>query len=192
MALQDPAFPLDATTIPQVRLLGSVNEDTLTSFQAQLADVPPGDGPVVVELSTLGGDAEMGRRLALEVEIASRRLAPRPLLFLGRTIVFSAGVTMMAGFPRERRFLSADAVLLIHCRQLQKNLNIEAPLRGARLAVTQLLSEIENGLRVEQEGFAALIAGSDIAMDELMEKAAANWYVPAAEAVDRGLVSAIV
>jgi len=191
MALQDPTL-IDPLVLPQVRLTGSINDDTLTNLQNQLANVAPGDTPVVVEVTTLGGDAEAGRRLALEVATAARRLAPRKLLFLGKTIVFSAGVTMMAGFPREHRFLTEDAVLLIHCRQLKKELQIESPLRGARLQVAQLLSEIENGLRVEQEGFAALIEGSSLDMDELLERALTNWYVPAAEALERKLIAGIV
>jgi ATP-dependent protease ClpP protease subunit len=191
MALQDPTL-VDPLILPQVRLTGSITEDTLTDLQNQLANVPPGDAPVVVEVTTLGGDAEAGRRLALEVELAARRLAPRKLLFLGKTIVFSAGVTMMAGFPRDHRFLTDDAVLLIHCRQLKKEMQIDSPLRGARLQVAQLLSEIENGLRVEQEGFAALIEGSDLDMDELLDRASTNWYVPAAEALERGLIAGIV
>jgi ATP-dependent protease ClpP protease subunit len=191
MALQDPAR-IDPLLLPQVRLSGSINDSSLESLQSQLANVAPGDDPVVVEVTTLGGDAETGRRLALEVDLAARRLAPRKLLFLGKTVVFSAGVTMMAGFPREHRFLTEDAVLLIHCRQLSKELQIDSPLRGAKLQVAQLLSEIENGLRVEQEGFAALIEGSSLTMDELQERAAHNWYVPAAEARERGLIAGIV
>jgi ATP-dependent protease ClpP protease subunit len=191
MALQDPTL-IDPLVVPQVRLTGSISDDTLTNLQNQLANVAPGDAPIVVEVTTLGGDAEAGRRLALEVDLAARRLAPRKLLFLGKTIVFSAGVTMMAGFPREHRFLTDDAVLLIHCRQLKKELQIDSPLRGARLQVAQLLSEIENGLRVEQEGFAALIEGSNLDMDELIDRASTNWYVPACEALERGLVAGIV
>jgi ATP-dependent protease ClpP protease subunit len=191
MALQDPVR-IDPLVLPQVRLTGSISDATLDNLQSQIAAISPGDDPIVVEVTTLGGDAEAGRRLALEVATATDRLAPRKLLFLGKTIVFSAGVTMMAGFPREHRFLTGDAVLLIHCRQLNKELQIDSPLRGARLQVAQLLSEIENGLRVEQEGFAALIAGSDLGMDELLDRAATNWYVPAAEALERGLIAGIV
>jgi ATP-dependent protease ClpP protease subunit len=193
MAFDDPETPLiAATTIPQVRLAGSVDDAMLANFHGQLAALEPGTDPIVVELQTLGGDAEIGRRLALEVGLAERRLGPRRLLFLGKTTVFSAGVTMMAGFPREDRFLAPDAVLLIHCRQLQKTLTIEAPLRAAKLQAQQILSEIENGLRVETEGFEALIAGSDVTIDELIEKAAHNWYVPAHEALERGLIAGIV
>jgi ATP-dependent protease ClpP protease subunit len=191
MALQDPTN-IDPLALPQVRLSGSIDDASLDKLQTQLANIAPGDDPVVVEVTTLGGDAEVGRRLALEVDLAARRLAPRKLLFLGKTIVFSAGVTMMAGFPREHRYLTGDAVLLIHCRQLKKELQIDSPLRGAQLQVTQLLSEIENGLRVEKEGFAALIEGSSLTMDELLEHAAHNWYVPAAEALERGLIAGIV
>lgn len=192
MAFADPIAPPTLTDAPQVRLSGSIDQDALSAFHSQLAAVEPGDGPIVFEVSTLGGDAEVGRRLALEAKIAAGRFAPRPLLFLGKTTVFSAGVTMMSGFPRDHRFLTEDAVLLIHCRQLQKTVEIQSSLRGAKLQVAQILSEIENGLRVEKEDFDALIDGTDVSMDELLGKAATNWYVPAREALDRGMIAGIV
>jgi ATP-dependent protease ClpP protease subunit len=37
---------------------------------------------------------------------------------LGRTIVYSAGVTIMAAFPRADRWLSLDTRVMIHRRQL--------------------------------------------------------------------------
>ncbi|MDB5688331.1 MAG: hypothetical protein JWL91_207 [Sphingomonas bacterium] len=192
MAFDDPIARPQVTDIPQIRLSGSIDDGTLSAFNTQLAGVAPGDVPITVELSTLGGDAEVGRRLALEAKIAARSLAPRTLLFLGKTTVFSAGVTMMSGFPRDHRFLTEDTVLLIHCRQLQKTIEIQTSLRGAKLQIGQILSEIENGLRVEKEDFAALIADSDVSMDELLERAGTNWYVPAREALDRGLIGGIV
>ena len=50
---------------PQVRLLGTVCEEMLTAFRDQLAAVPPGEGAIGVEMTSPGGDADMGRRLAL-------------------------------------------------------------------------------------------------------------------------------
>ena len=193
MALSDPSSALDdlLQREPQVRLSGSVNDSMLASFQDQIGNLRGGEDPVIVELMTLGGGAETGRRLALEARIAGTRLGRR-LIFLGKTAVYSAGVTFMSGFPQRDRFLSRDAVLLIHSRQMEQTLSLSGPLRPSAERVRALMSEIENGLRVECEDFEALIHGSEVSIEELLERAPTNWYVPAQEAVDRRLVAGLV
>jgi ATP-dependent Clp protease protease subunit len=57
-------------------------------------------GSIVVELFSSGGTAEVGRRLAQEVRIL-RQVHGRDMWLLGKTLVASAAVTMMAGFPRD-------------------------------------------------------------------------------------------
>ena len=183
--------PPDAVFAPQVRLLGRIDEVLLTSFHQQMANVPAGDEPVAVELMTMGGDAEMGRRLALEIRLARERLNRR-IVFIGKTTVYSAGVTAMAGFPHEDRYLTRDTVLLIHCRQLEQTVQLSGPLRANAQRIREVMEQIEFGLQVEQEGFTALIEGSDITLDEVNARAATNWYVPAEEALKRNLVAGIV
>jgi len=46
-------------------------------------------------------------------------------------------------------------------------------------------------LALERQGFEALIQGSDISYDEINERAAANWYIPADEALKRRLVAGL-
>ena len=184
--------PPPALTQPQVSLLGTVGAAMLHSLAEQLAAVPPGDDPITVELTTLGGDAEMGRRAMLDIQEARERLAPRPLRFLGKTVVYSAGVTLMSGFPREDRFLAEDAVLLIHCRQLKEKVQLAGPLRTSVPLLKAKVAELETGIRLEAEAFEKLIAGSKVEMATLLEKALFNWYVPAGEAVELGLVAGIV
>jgi hypothetical protein len=193
VALSDPQHegPDLIRCAPQIRLSGSVDEAMLDNFMTQLANVPPGEDPIIVELMTLGGGAETGRRLALEVRLARERLGRR-MIFLGKTAVYSAGVTIMSGFPRTDRFLSGDAVLLIHCRQLDMTVQLNGPLKANALRLRQLIAEVEIGLRLEEEGFADLILGSQVSMDELMERAPTNWYMQAAEAAARGVVAAVV
>jgi hypothetical protein len=176
---------------PQVSLVGRVDEAMLKSLREQLADTPEGDDPITVELTTLGGDAELGRRAMLDIEQARERLRPRRLQFLGKTVVYSAGVTLMSGFAREDRFLTRDAVLLIHCRQLEEDVKLAGPLRTSVPLLKAKVHELETGIRLEIEAFEKLIAGSSIGMDELLEKALHNWYVPAEEALARGLIAAI-
>jgi ATP-dependent protease ClpP protease subunit len=176
---------------PQVRLLGSVDEAMLNAFHEQLAAAAGGEGPIGVEITSTGGDADIGRRLALEVRLAGERLRRR-LAFIGKTVVYSAAATFMGGFPRKDRYLTADAVLLVHCRQLEKTLDLEGPLKASRNRVAQLLGEIENGLILQEEGYAALIEGSSVSMDEISTKAEDGWYIQADEAVSRGLVAGLV
>ena len=176
---------------PQVSLLGTVDDQMVRSMLDQLAEVPDGDDPVTLEVTTLGGDAEMGRRAMLEVDLARERLKPRRFVFLGKSVVYSAGVTMMAGFPREDRFLASDAMLLIHCRQLDEDLKLSGPIRSSLPKLRAKCHEIETGIELEEEGFRRLIEGSEVTMDELLEKALYNWYVPAEEALELGLVAGI-
>src|SRR5688500_12897138 len=96
---------------PQVRLLGSVDEAMLNAYHEQLSAAEGGEGPIAVEITSTGGDADIGRRLALEVGMARDRLRRR-MVFIGKTVVYSAAATLMSGFRRDDRYLTADAVLL--------------------------------------------------------------------------------
>ena len=176
---------------PQVRLLGTVSEAMLNVFQHQLAAAEPGEGPIAVEITSMGGDADIGRRLALEVGLARERLNRR-LVFVGKTAVYSAATTVMGGFPREDRYLTRDAVLLIHCRQLQRSLELSGPLGASRVRLNQILGEIEIGVQLQQEGYAALVEGSRVSLDEITAEAEAGWYVRAEEALARGLVAGLI
>lgn len=177
--------------MPHVRLLGSVDEAMLTAFLDGIASAPAGEEPLAIEITSTGGDADIGRRLALEVGLARERLGRR-LVFIGKTAILSAAATMMTGFPVQDRYLTRDAVLLIHCRQLQKTLDLEGPLGASRNRVAQLLGEIENGLLLEREGYAALVEGSDVSLEEVSAKAKDGWYIQAEEAFARRLVAGII
>ena len=176
---------------PQVRLLGTVSEAMQNAFQDQRAAAEPGEGPIAVEIPSMGGDADIGRRLALEVGLARERLNRR-LVFVGKTAVYSAATTVMGGFPREDRYLTRDAVLLIHCRQLQRSLELSGPLGASRVRLNQILGEIEIGVQLQQEGYAALVEGSRVSLDEITAEAEAGWYVRAEEALARGLVAGLI
>lgn len=45
---------------------------------------------------------------------------------------------------------------------------------------------------IQNEGFQALIQGSKVTMDEVLRRAPENWYVEAHEALDFGLVRAVL
>lgn len=149
----------------------------------------PGD-PLVLELTTTGGDAEVGRRLAGDIH-ELRSLADRQTLFYGKAAVYSAGVTIMSGFPRADRWLAQGTMLLIHGRQLEKSVCLKGPLRAERVKVEALLSEIDAGLALQEHDFRRLIEGSDVTLEELLDRAQDGWYVPAEEALARGLIGGI-
>lgn len=177
---------------PTIRLHGTVDDDMLDTFLDGVAKAEGGQGPVAMEVCTLGGDAEVGRRMVLEVGLARERLKGRRLIFIGKTIVYSAGVTIMSAFPREDRFVTSDGVFLIHCRQLNKTLELSGPMRGSLPKVEALCQQLKLGCAMEIDGFERLIAGSDITIDELLEKALHNWYLTAEDALKRKLIAGIL
>jgi ATP-dependent Clp protease, protease subunit len=175
---------------PQVRLYGSVDDDMLRDFLRQMEEAPT-DTPTVVEVMTFGGDADVGRRLALEIRLAQKHFG-RVLYFLGKTVVYSAGVTLMAAFPRTSRYLTRDTVLLIHGRRMDKQVHLTGPLAASIQIARETLAQLEIGLQLEKEGFADLIAGSDITEHEICRLAQTNWYVTAEEALSRKLVAGLL
>lgn len=193
MAREDRGSNPPASVLaPQISLLGGVSEEMAKGLRDQLRELDEGDGPVALEMTTLGGDAELARRMVLDIDQARERLAPRRLVFVGKTVVYSAGVTVMSAFPREDRFLTADTVLLIHCRQLDKTIEINGPIRASLPQVKALCQELQTGIALEKQGFERLIQGSSVTLETLLEKALYNWYLTAEEALALGLVAGVV
>ena len=193
MARDDRTEPLPAgIREPQISLIGSVDECMAEHFRKALANPPEGDEPITVDMTTLGGDPEMARRMILELDSARERLKPRRIVFHGKSVVYSAGATFMAGVPRKDRYLAEDAMLLIHCRQLDKTIELQGPLRGSVPKIEALLHQLESGIELEEDNFERLIEGSDIEMAELLDKALYNWYLPATVALERRLIAGIV
>ena len=150
----------------------------------------PSEGPVVFELSTSGGDADFGRRIAQEIR--QWRNEKADLFFLGKSFVYSAGVTIMGAFDRSHRFLSPDCELLIHERKLKKTLRLDGALRACAAVVKNTLAEIQSGERLERDGFKELVGGSSITVEDLQAKVFdRDWYLPAAQAQQLGLVAGI-
>ena len=176
---------------PRISLLGEVGEPMAAALRDQLRGLGDNEGDVAVELTTLGGDAELARRMVLDLTEARRRIAGR-LLFLGKTVVYSAGATIMSAFARADRFLTADAVLMIHCRQLDKTVEISGPIRGSLPQVEALKAQLRTGIDIEERNFRRLIEGSNVSLDELNERALHNWYLTAGEALARGLVAGVL
>lgn len=176
-------------TATQLRLIGSVDEAMYNEFRNQLG-AAPGDGPLVIALTTLGGNPEIARAMADDVRLL--REAGRKIYFLGKAAVYSAGATFMAGFPVACRFLTKDTTLLVHERQIAKTISLSGPLRSCTAQLKAALNEIEQSIAIEESGFEALAEGADVDLAEIREKAPDNWYIGCEEARDRGLIAGII
>jgi ATP-dependent protease ClpP protease subunit len=176
---------------PQISLIGDIDKFTVERFLAQLAKAEQAGGDVALELTTLGGDPDMGRRIVLEIDLARARLKGR-FLFLGKTTVYSAGATIMSAFPCRDRWLSADAMLMIHGRKLEETIELSGPIRASIPMVEALLAQLNVGVAAEDENFRRLIDGCGISQEELHHKALHNWYLTAREALGRGLIAGIL
>ncbi|MBY4593268.1 hypothetical protein [Rhizobium redzepovicii] len=79
---------------PNASINGPIDEKAVTSFLDQIAAVRAGDQDLVLELNTVGGDADAARRIALEIRLFSER-AGRAAHCVGKSYVYSAGVTIL-------------------------------------------------------------------------------------------------
>ena len=176
---------------PDIRLFGKVDQTMLAEFFRQQAEVPS-NKPLVFELSTSGGDADIGRRIAQEIRMW-RTHQSREVFFLGKTYVFSAGITIMSAFPVTHRFLTADCELLIHERKMKKDIHLDGALRGCRTAICDALAQIDSGQRLEREGFMELVNGTPLTIEDIHAKVLEReWYLTSEEALKMGLVAGVI
>ena len=181
-------YPLLA--VPHVQLHGVMDGAMYANFQAQVANAPA-EGPLVVSLTTLGGDPEMARAMGDDVRLL-RDYTGRETLFVGKVAVYSAGATFMAAFPADKRFLTRGTRIMIHERLMFSTIQLNGPLGTLAATLKAKLNEIEDSIRIQDEGFAALVAGTGVTLDQLRERAPSNWYIGAEEARDLGLVLDVI
>lgn len=181
-------YPLLAA--PQVQLEGTVDERMYASFKQQVTNAA-GDAPLVVSITTLGGDPEMARAMADDIRLI-RDYTGRETLFLGKVAVYSAGATFMSGFPADKRFLTRGTRLMLHERQMNSTLQLSGPLNTLRPTLEAKLAEIADSIRIQDEGFRALVAGSQVSFDDLKRRAESAWYIEAEQARDLGLVLDVI
>ena len=186
--MSQPRYPLLAN--PHIRLSGPVDQMMYSSFRQQLEQCP-GEGTLVIALTTLGGDPEVARTMADDIRLLEDH-AGREILFLGKVAVYSAGATFMAAFPVDRRFLTRHTRLMIHERTITKTLNLNGPLRMVVASIKAALHEVEHSILIEEEGFRDIVMGSRVDFEELREKAPSNWYIEAEEARALGLVLDVI
>jgi len=178
--------------LPTGRLSGSIDEAAAAALLSQVLPVLDVPGSIVVEVFSSGGDAEVGRRRAQEEVRLLRQVHGRDMWFLGKTLVASTAVAVMAGFPCDRRWLTRDTTLLIHGRRMLRNVHLERPLGSCRRVLEEIIADIDNGLRVEDDGFAELIVSSTISLDDIRRKSNGGWYLSAAQALELTLVAGLV
>ncbi|MCA1779262.1 MAG: ATP-dependent Clp protease proteolytic subunit [Xanthomonadaceae bacterium] len=175
---------------PHIRLSGTVDQDMYESFRTQLLACPA-SGPIVVTITTLGGDPEVARTMGDDIRLL-REQGARDILFLGKVAVYSAGATFMASFPVDCRFLTKATRLMIHERQLYKTMNVDGPLRSCVAALKATLHQIEHSILIEEEGFRAIVKGSKVDFETMRDRAPENWYIDCHEALELGLVHDVI
>jgi len=181
-------YPLLAA--PHIQLHGPVDDMMYSNFKLQLANAPT-EGPIVLSITTLGGDPEMARAMGDNIRLL-REYTGRETLFVGKVAVYSAGATLMSAFPVQHRFLTHGTRLMIHERLMQSTVQLSGPLSTLPNVLKAKLHEIEHSIMIQDEGFRGIVAGSRVSIEELKEKAPANWYIEAEEARDLGLVLDVI
>jgi membrane-bound ClpP family serine protease len=104
---------------PNIRIFGSIGNATFWDVLNQIQQVRVGQDDLVLELSTEGGDADTARRIALEISLFIRDTG-RQAYFVGKSFVYSAGMTIMSAFPTPNRALTYDTTLLVHERHTKE------------------------------------------------------------------------
>lgn len=188
--IRNNAVNYPALANPQIQLHGVVDDRMYDSFKSQLASASA-DGPLVVSITTLGGDPEMARAMGDSIRLL-RDYTGRETLFLGKVAVYSAGATFMSAFPADKRFLTVGSRLMIHERLMTSTVQLSGPLSTLPATLKAKLHEIEDSLRIQDEGFEKLVEGSKVTLDQLKEKATSNWYIEAQEALELGLILDVI
>jgi hypothetical protein len=174
---------------PHIRLNGPVDLGMYNSFRSVMNNPP--DDELVVAMTTLGGDPEVARVMGEDIRLFGEQTGHNAL-FLGKVAVYSAGTTFMSYFRRENRFLTHGTRILIHERQMHKTIQLAGPLRACIDHLRATLHELEESVRIEEEGFANLIIQSDIPIEDVKARAPHNWYIEAEEAKRLGLVLDVI
>lgn len=176
---------------PAILLAGVVDHEMYKAFRSKL-DAVAGQNFVVIQLSTLGGDPEVARMMGEDVRFRSEMSPECRFVFLGKTAIYSAGVTFMSFFDRENRYLTRGTRLMVHERRLSKTLVIDGPLTTCLASVKATLNEIECSIKIQNEGFENLVRGTRVAFDDIKMKAPDNWYLEAQKAKSLGLVAVVL
>jgi hypothetical protein len=75
---------------------------------------------------------------------------------------------------------------------MMRNVHLEGPLGSRRWVLEEIIADINNGLRVEDEDFGQLIIGSAVSLDNIRGNSYGGWYLSAAQALELGLLAGLV
>lgn len=181
----------EAFDTPRILLAGEVDYAMYDRFRDQFARAPT-TGLTVIELSTLGGDPEVARMMGEDVRFQSDINPTRRLVFLGKAAIYSAGATFMSFFAVENRYLTRGTRVMIHERKMDKELHVTGPLTTCVASVKAMLNELEHSIAIQNEGFENLVRGSSVTMEDVLQRAPANWYIEAQEAKVLGLIAEVI
>jgi hypothetical protein len=81
---------------------------------------------------------------------------------------------------------------MIHERIITKNVHLEGPLTTSVATLKAAINEIEASIAIQNEGFGNLILGSTLTIEDVLQRATENWYLEANEALQLGLVEAVL
>jgi ATP-dependent protease ClpP protease subunit len=176
---------------PNIRIAGNISSATLWDVLNALDRLRQSNDDLVVEVMTEGGDADIARRIALEISLFLRD-SGRNTYFVGKTIVYSAGMTIMGAFPAANRFATKDTTFLIHERRISKSLSFDGPMRAMIQIAKEQVAMLETARRLEWEGFEDLARGSQIDAKTLYDRAKENYYLSTNEAIELGLLARII
>lgn len=176
---------------PNARINGPIEQPTLPAFLESLGNVRRSGGALRLELNTQGGNADIARRIAGEIRYFLRGQG-RTGHVIGKSCVYSAGVTILAAFPRQARFLTDDAVLLIHERHLTQSIDLMGPIESCLQIVREQLSLLETAKDLEMEGFREFVRESDMSVGDLLEAIRRNCYMRADVAARHRLVERVI
>lgn len=176
---------------PSILLAVPVDCDMYRRFRDQLNSLKP-QQMIVVELSNLGGDSKVARIMGEDVRAHSESTSDCRYVFLGKVAIYSAGTTFMSFLARPNRYLTSGTRLTIYERKLDKTLKIDGPLSTCVATVKATLNEIESSVAIQNEGFANLIVGSQVTMDEVLKRPPANRYIEAQEVLALGLIEDVL
>lgn len=175
---------------PDIVIAGPITAQLEREVTTTLRDLRQFSNQAIIEMTTSGGDADAGRRIAAEI-VMFRKFGGK-VCIIGRTTVYSAGVTIFSAVPPDSRFLSGDTMLMVHERRMERKVDLSGPLSSCLQLAREELATIEASIRLETEGFADFIRGSQVTLQDVRTKAKHDWYIRASEALDLGLVSRVI
>ncbi len=175
-----------------ITLTGDVDSGMIKSFDAAIEKIVNSDDKVkkaTILLSTTGGNSVDGDAVAERIKFASSFV---DLQIIAMTYVMSAGVRVFLSLPREKRFASTGAIIMIHpmgrgCDAVSKQSIAERKRR-----LTEEFLETEFAEKREVQWIRALAK----AMGKSYSTTRAMWFkshrFTAKEALKHNLIASII